>query len=237
MTTDHPPVLQVGEGRFTEVRRRISTETPIIVDGGAYKGEMIDLFLFQYAAPVIHAFEANPRRAAKLRKKYAGRRNVHIHPSALAASNGRTTFHILQAGTLSSALVPKDAPGTLRDAEMAIVQRVEVDQVRLDDILEEGADILKLDLQGYELEALKGCGTMLERIKTVVCEVGFIERYVGQPLFEEVDRFLLSKGFELLDLYEPDRQPGDPLTHADAVYLNARFFSTHRNEISHRQGF
>ena len=96
------------EGRFAALKRLVPAESPVIVDGGAYKGEMIDIFLSQYAAPVIHAFEANPRRAAKLRRKYTGRRNVRVHERALGAFDGPVDFHILAAEPLSSAFTPKD---------------------------------------------------------------------------------------------------------------------------------
>ncbi|MEN6486575.1 MAG: FkbM family methyltransferase [Syntrophobacteraceae bacterium] len=224
--THRVPVSALSERQFANLKRRIASDAPVIVDGGAYKGEMIDLFLLQYGSPVIHAFEANPGRAGGLRKKYAGRANVRIYPCALGAANSRIPFNILEAGTLSSALAPKSDPKVFRRPGTTVVRHVIVDQVRLDGILDGGPDILKLDLQGYELEALKGCGDLLERTGVIGCEVGFVERYEGQPLFDEIDRFLTAAGFELLELYEPQGHAGGPLTHADAVYLNRRSLPT-----------
>lgn len=225
--THRVPVSAERERQLADLRRRIASDAPVIVDGGAYKGEMTDLFLLQYGSPVIHAFEADPGRAARLRKKYAGRANVRIHPCALGATNSRIPFNVLEAGTLSSALAPRSGPEVFRRPGATVVRRVVVDQVRLDGILDGGPDILKLDLQGYELEALKGCGHLLEKTGAISCEVGFVERYEGQPLFDEIDRFLTAAGFELLELYEPQGHAGGPLTHADAVYLNRRSLPAH----------
>ena len=58
--------------------------------------------------------------------------------------------------------------------------------------------LLKLDVQGYELSALQGCGALLDRFRYVYVEASFIELYVGQALASEVVSFLLSRGFRLM---------------------------------------
>jgi hypothetical protein len=58
--------------------------------------------------------------------------------------------------------------------------------------------LLKLDVQGFELSALQGCGRLLERFRYVYVEASFIELYVGQALATEVIGFLFSRGFNLM---------------------------------------
>jgi hypothetical protein len=96
--------------------------------------------------------------------------------------------------------------------------------VRLDSVFDQEIDILKLDLQGYELEALRGATTLLPRVKTITVEVEFVPLYNGQPLFGDVDVCLRQAGFRLLNLYELWTQPDGQLTAGDAVYLNTRYF-------------
>jgi Methyltransferase FkbM domain len=78
---------------------------------------------------------------------------------------------------------------------------------RLDEILS-AADIvrpalLKLDVQGYELLALQGCGQLLDVMDFIYAEVSFMTLYHGQALADEVVRLLFCKGFSLVAVNNP----------------------------------
>jgi hypothetical protein len=68
----------------------------------------------------------------------------------------------------------------------------------IDEHLIEAPALLKLDVQGFELSALHGCGRLLERFRYVYVEASFIELYVGQALATQVIEFLFSRGFSLV---------------------------------------
>ncbi len=82
-------------------------------------------------------------------------------------------------------------------SELTQVVRTEPIQTRrLDDIPQcAEADFLKLDVQGAELDILKGAQKLLDRVVVVNTEVEFVPLYKGQPLFADVDAFLRSRGF------------------------------------------
>jgi len=71
--------------------------------------------------------------------------------------------------------------------------------VTLDQIMSllmiEHVDLLKLDLQGYELRALNGGLRTLAMTDYVISEVEWVELYKGQVLFYELDKFIESHGF------------------------------------------
>ena len=60
-------------------------------------------------------------------------------------------------------------------------------------------DFLKLDIQGGELNALQGLDDKLSDCLGVEIEVEFSELYKSQPLFSEVNNFLLERGFYFSD--------------------------------------
>lgn len=60
-------------------------------------------------------------------------------------------------------------------------------------------DFIKLDIQGGELNALKGLGDKLKGCLGLEIEVEFSELYESQPLFSEVNNFLLGEGFYFSD--------------------------------------
>lgn len=94
--------------------------------------------------------------------------------------------------------------------------------VRLDEVLpvDTKVDFVNLDIQGAELQALKGLGSILSGVRVVYIEVNREELYVGIPLVSDVDEFLGEAGFyRVFTLW----------THAnwgDAIYVRAdRFLS------------
>jgi hypothetical protein len=56
-------------------------------------------------------------------------------------------------------------------------------------------DHLCLDVQGAELEVLKGFGDILNNFKSILCEVSFVELYENQPLINDIDIFLKNFNF------------------------------------------
>jgi FkbM family methyltransferase len=58
------------------------------------------------------------------------------------------------------------------------------------------ADFINLDLQGYELAALKGATRFLTGVRWVYTEVNRKELYRGCPMIEEIDGYLDAHGFD-----------------------------------------
>ena len=109
------------------------------------------------------------------------------------------------------------------------VKRLQVETSRLDDIAEvSDCDYLKIDVQGGELDVLRGAERLLNRVLFVHTEVEFEPVYLDQPLFPDMDRFLRDRGFELMDLTKlghsgyaalPRQQSRTKLMWADAIYV------------------
>jgi FkbM family methyltransferase len=77
-----------------------------------------------------------------------------------------------------------------------VVRRIKLQTHRLDDIPEAAdADYIKLDVQGAELDVLRGAERLLSSVLVVHTEVAFVPMYSGQPLFAEVDSELRRHGF------------------------------------------
>lgn len=73
--------------------------------------------------------------------------------------------------------------------------------VRLDDWSRDHGvqpDLLWLDLQGAELDALRGGETVLEHVRLIHAEVSMMEEYEGCALYPEVRSWLAQRGFDVL---------------------------------------
>src|SRR6185436_9145099 len=93
-------------------------------------------------------------------------------------------------------------------------------------------DCLKVDVQGAELDVLRGGSSILKNLKLIELEVEFNHQYKGQALFSEIDLFLRQHGFALLGLrrsFWRHRESvargksagGGHLVHGDVLYYNA----------------
>ena len=162
--------------RYIDIKARLMTESPTIIDGGANNGSTTDYFLRHYKAPVIHAFEPIPELVVTLKQKFAKQGSVTTHGAAIGAKAKTVSFNVLNNLVSSSVLNPSALNKRIHGEKMDVRQVVEVPQVRLEHVMQNlpEIDLLKLDLQGYELEALKGCGSLLERIKIITTEIEFV---------------------------------------------------------------
>jgi len=73
----------------------------------------------------------------------------------------------------------------------------------------EHVDLLKLDLQGYELHALHGALDTLAMTDHVISEVSWVELYEGQVLYSELNEFMEQSGFVHKHFYDLRRVPPD----------------------------
>ena len=91
---------------------------------------------------------------------------------------------------------------------------------RLDTIIDKNSinnvDIIWMDLQGAELLALKGLGKYIDDLKYMHVEVTHKEMYSGQVMFKELNDFIVSKKFSLVNNLSMGGWQ------EDAIYKNAR---------------
>ena len=85
-------------------------------------------------------------------------------------------------------------------SRFSVVDKLQADCERLEVELS-GVDIdfAKFDIQGAELEAIRGLGEKIDSILGFEIEVEFQHLYIGQPLFDEIYRHLSAKGFVFID--------------------------------------
>ena len=148
----------------------------------------------------VISFEPLPAAAAKFRAMFAGDDRVTLHEAAIGPVPGNATIHISRRDD-SSSLLPITStqvalfPGT-EEAATAIVRVAPLREFVSSEDIQPPA-LLKLDVQGYELEALRGCEDLLDRFAYVYAECSFVELYAGQALADEVIAWLRERGFRL----------------------------------------
>jgi FkbM family methyltransferase len=205
-------ILSVGDYRRALLRHRSAATTehervPLggpfstVLDVGAHFGEFALVASRRFPGARIVCVEPLPAAQATLRAVVP---HVEVLPFAAAAVAGPRAFHVSRASAASS-LLPLTAaltsafPGTEAAAE------VEVDARPLDELLDASAldrpVLLKIDVQGGELDVLRGAERVLEVVDAALVECSFVELYQGQALAPEVIDFLRVRGLGLAGVH------------------------------------
>lgn len=214
--------LRFGVGASVEhepVMARLSPAT--VVDVGANVGQFSLLISALHPNARLIAFEPMPDAAATWRRLFDGSGRAEVHTVAIGAKAETATLHV-SARADSSSLLPIGEgqttvfPGTEEAGTLAIA-------VAPLDAFVSAADIqrpalLKIDVQGYELEVLRGAESLLPCFDHVYVEASFMTLYEGQPLFDEVAAFLTARGFREAGRYNLSLDDAGKPVQADFLF-------------------
>lgn len=141
-------------------------------------------------------FEPEPKEFQKLAANKSG--NSTVLPYALSDETKARTLHVTRSPGCSSLYEPNhELLSRFPEAErFDVLEKVPVDTTTIDALAQEKGlladlDFIKLDVQGGELDIIKGGLSFLKNnLIGLESEVEFLEMYKKQPLFSEVDRFV-----------------------------------------------
>jgi hypothetical protein len=81
--------------------------------------------------------------------------------------------------------------------------------------------LLKIDVQGYELEVLKGCDSLLFAFQYIYLECSFVELYQGQALAGDVILYLLRRKLQLSGVYNQVKDSKGRPVQADFLFAKS----------------
>ena len=222
-----PLLLLERIGQWANDRRRLRRlrATPA---AGLTIGHIDSLELLELLGPapprVIYDVGANVGTWTRLAKSVFPLAEMHVfnvtlHRVALGPDDGEAVMKVLGYSDASSMLPITDLARRRWQLTEKAAQTV---QVRSLDGLRDARGLpvpalLKLDIQGFELEALRGAERTLRETSYVLCEVCFEQYYFGQCTFESLTAFLHGHGYEVFAMASTDR--GSLLRVADVLYV------------------
>ncbi len=164
-----------------------------VLDVGANVGQFAVAAAKLFPDARVHSFEPLPNCAERLRENVSKLGNVAVYPFALGASEGEVTFHV-NSHSHSSSVLPlarahRDAFPDARETQVIKAKVSTLDRV-FADVEFRSPVLLKLDVQGYEAQTLRGGVETLKRIDYVVLEASFKPMYEGELLFMDLVRMM-----------------------------------------------
>jgi FkbM family methyltransferase len=195
-----------------------------VVDIGANKGQFSLFAVDAFPGVTIYAFEPLPVPAARYRSVFYGQQ-VRFFEAAIGPCEKETTIYVSQRED-SSSLLPitkrqiEVFPGTqLKETRIIRVAPL-VKFIRYDEL--RAPALLKIDVQGFELEVLKGCDPLLSSFEYIYVECSFIELYAGQALADDIITYLGQHNFRLAGVYNQVSGPEGRAVQADFLFTSLK---------------
>jgi FkbM family methyltransferase len=194
--------------------RRLGFNPPVAIDVGAYVGEWTRSFKRIFPDAQVLMIEPQASKTAELSRAKSELRNVEVC-AALLGARAEVSVGFCESETASSVLM---------EAENRRPPTTHMPMTTLDAITENGPfaypNFIKLDVQGYEIEVLRGGTRTLESVEAVLMEVNLLPLHEGAPLFHESAEYLGKHGFQVYDICGFMRRPYDgALWQADVIFV------------------
>lgn len=200
---------------FSNIKQKYNMNiTGIIHVGGHYGEEIVDYINcgiqnMVFFEPILSNFNIMERNLSGVNA------NIEGYQVALGATQTEMEINVSSNGGLSSSLLkPKKHLTQYTDITFDKTELVEVRT--LDSYSFSGYNFINMDVQGYELEVLKGALKTLENVDYVYCEVNRDEVYENNAYIEEIDEFLSEYNMERVEV----NWQGD--TWGDALYIKRK---------------
>jgi FkbM family methyltransferase len=197
--------------------RRLGFRPRTVVDIGAYHGEWTLLARPIFPEASFLMLEAQSGQAIELETvKQTCPAKIDYRITLLGPENRESvTFYEYPAPTDSSALSHLRSNYTRK-----IDRRMQT----LDAVLAETGtvkpDLIKIDVQGYEIEVLKGASDCLKSVQAILLEVSLVTLYQQNPLLYDVVNFMEGKDFVAYDVCGLMRRAGDAqLDQLDMIFI------------------
>lgn len=210
---DTAPVFPSQEGSL-QTLQTMGFKPRFCVDVGAYHGEWTNMVRRYFPGTNVLMIEAQDGKRPALDQIIASAPGeISLEMALLGAADGEpVSFTEMETG---SSVFAESSPYSRN-----VVQK---HTRRLDSILATGhfpkVDFLKLDVQGYELQVLRGAPECLRQSTAVLMEASLLPVNDGCPLIGEVIAFMDSAGFRVFDFCSQIRRKDGVLWQTDLLFL------------------
>ena len=197
-----------------------------IIHIGAHHAEELDLYREKGFKNILW-IEANPKHETVLRENTKHHRGSQVAIFAASAEEGSALLHVpVQHTRCASLLRPKNltrAVKTTAQQERFLVKKTPLDSFFAQMQNKTAYNAMLVDIQGFELEALKGSVKTLQNIDFLITEVSWNNTYYdGGCAIGELDRFLGTHGFVRLETHIDNR-----FVDGDALYIKKHIVENH----------
>jgi FkbM family methyltransferase len=202
--------VEFGHDLWSDVKTLLAAgEIQTVFDVGANEGQSAREFLRHFPRARIFSFEPTPATYQQLACFAETQTRLTPVNKALGEVPGRVAFNE-NAFHQTNSILPSNPRSEeyLGPAVIDCQRKIEVEMTTLDDFCSQesvtGIDLLKMDVQGFELFVLKGAQGLLSarKIGCIVLEVSFISLYENQASPQDLINRLAGHQYDLMGFYD-----------------------------------
>ena len=197
-----------------------------IIDVGANEGQAANNFLGLFPRAEFYCFEPLPEPFKDLSKRFKNSSNFHLYDFALGNESGEKKM-FRNEYSLSSSILPMEEAHKEAFVNTKNEFEEQITIKKLDDVFKNiklnKPLLVKIDVQGFELEVIKGGSNIISDADMIILETSFVHLYKDSPLFSDVHDLLKSMGFEYQGAYEQLAKPQDGrILQQDSIFVRSR---------------
>jgi len=189
----------------------------VVIDVGAAFGDWSKKC--SYFFPEAHYLLVEPldEYNKKLQVVLTELKHTSSFPVALSSEEGKKVFHVHD--DLVGSSLKKEVEGGKTDGTERTVPCTTLDKLTQDNNIK-GNILLKLDVQGAEVEVLLGASETLKKAQCVILEVSLFKSFVEGQDFYDIVHFMKERGFVVYDVAGFLYRPFDgALSQVDLVFV------------------
>jgi FkbM family methyltransferase len=210
--------------------KKIGIDNPVIFDVGANEGQYALECISQNPRVVVHSFEPSVTAFGILQSNSQEHSNWLVHNIGMGSAPSTMKLYFDSPGSASASVVKKESVSGLtqtQDFELVEIQTINNFISKSDNII---PDVLKIDIEGFELSCLQGSLDYLDLIKVVQFEFGQIN-IDSRVFFRDYWNFFSERGFSILRVTAKNpiyiygyREDLETFAVTNYIALNSRFF-------------
>lgn len=189
----------------------------VIFDVGANIGEFTNDLVQRFQKSIYHCFEPDPRLYKQLSNRFLGNDHIFIVQKGCGESEQTETLFLNENSTINS-IVPRNFQ------KNTTVRTETIDIITLSNYLEntglEKIDLLKIDVEGFEMQVLRGLKEHIARVSLVLVESRFSDYTLSGTRFEQINDFMTQNGFEFFCLYDYTAPQKQRFDYGDVLFVN-----------------
>ena len=196
-----------------QLKNKHSFNPKVIFDIGAYKGDWTKMCLKIFPKSKFYLFEPQDY-LSKFLNSFKNK-NI-VYENILFGDKDDKEVKFYQFKTSSSVLKFGENIPSIKKRTTSLDNYIKENKIKT-------IDILKVDVQGYELNVLKGAISSLRIIEILIIEVSFLEIYEKSPLAVKIIEFLDKNNFQIFDIVDFKYRPLDNnLFQVDMFFINKK---------------
>lgn len=189
---------------------------------GAHEGQELSIYN-NYNLQNIYLVEPLPKCVEILKEKIFGNPKIILLDFALGSKNEFMKIFIADGNDSSSSSLLEPRKSKISFSKTEEIEVKKFSSLGLDNI-----DIAVIDTQGFEIEVLKGFEEYIYKLNFAIVEFSNYEGYINQPVYKELNKFMMSKGFFVIDQIKNIIKPFPTVeggSFGDALYVNKQLLN------------